>query len=68
MAARSTHLRDTLENWTFTGGRWRIVSLSDARAVVDLCTCTGEPLQRLESDDPAVIAFLRTTHSVFDLN
>jgi hypothetical protein len=67
MIAHSKHLRETLENWTLSGGRWRIVSLSDERAVLDLCTCTGEPMERFESDDPAVIAYLRTTHSVFDL-
>lgn len=62
------HLLENLENWTLSGGRWQIVSLSNERAVVDLCTCTGEPMERLESDDPSVIAYLRTTHSVFDLN
>jgi hypothetical protein len=67
MIAHSKHLREKLENWTLSGGRWRIVSLSDERAVLDLCTCTGEPMERFESDDPAVIAYLRTTHSVFDL-
>jgi hypothetical protein len=67
MIAHSKHLRETLENWTLSGGRWRIVSLSDERAVLDLCTCTGEPMERFESDDPVVIAYLRTTHSVFDL-
>jgi hypothetical protein len=46
-----------------SGGRWRVVSISDQQAVVDLCTCTGEPMERLESDDPAVIAHLRSTHS-----
>jgi hypothetical protein len=61
-------LLERLESWTFSGGRWRIVSISDDRAVVDLCTCTGEPMERLDSDDPSVIAHLRTTRPVFDLN
>jgi hypothetical protein len=68
MAAHSNHLRETLENWTLSGGRWRIVALSDNRAVVDLCTITGEPMKRFESDDLAVIAYLRTMHSVLDVN
>jgi hypothetical protein len=68
MAAHSKDLRKTLENWALAGGRWRIVSLSDERAVVDLCTLTGEPMKRFESDDLAVIAYLRTTHSILDLN
>jgi hypothetical protein len=40
--------------------QWRIVELSRERAVVDLCTCTGEPVERLESEDPAPIGYVRT--------
>jgi len=29
------------------------------KAIVDLCTCNGEPVDRIESDDPELIAFLR---------
>ena len=43
--------------------QWRIVDLSGERAVVDLCTCTGEPVERLESDDPALIGYLRSAPS-----
>jgi hypothetical protein len=68
MTTHPEHLLERVENWTLSGGSWRIVSISSQRAVVDLCTCTGEPMERLESDDPAVIAHLRTTHSVFALN
>jgi hypothetical protein len=35
------------------------VDISRQRAVVDLCTCMGEPVERLESDDPTVIDYLR---------
>jgi hypothetical protein len=62
------HLLENVENWTLSGGSWRIASISKERAVVELCACTGEPMERLESDDPAVIAHLRTTRSVHDLN
>ena len=68
MAIHRQHLLENLENWTLSGGTWRIVSISHERAVVDLCTCTGEPMERLESHDPAAIAYLRTAHSVLDLN
>ncbi len=68
MAIDSRHLFEDLESWALSGGTWRIVSISTERAVVDLCTCTGEPMERLESDDPAVIAHLRTTHSILDVN
>jgi hypothetical protein len=68
MASYRKHLLENLESWTLSGGRWRVVSISDQQAVVDLCTCTGEPMERLESDDPTVIAHLRSTHSIHDLN
>jgi hypothetical protein len=68
MAIHSKQLHETLENWTLSGGYARLVSISGRRAVVDLCTCTGEPMERLESDDPAVIAHLRTTRSLLDPN
>ena len=47
------HLLENVENWTLSGGSWRIASISKERAVVELCACTGEPMERLESDDPA---------------
>lgn len=52
-------LVDTLERWALHGAQWKIVHLSDALAVVDLCTCFGEPVERLESRDQAVIDYLR---------
>ena len=67
MPIHSKHLLENLESWTRAGGCWRVVSISNDRAIVDRCTYNGEPLERLESDDPAVIAYLRTTHSVLDL-
>ena len=54
---------DALERWVLFGAQWRIVDLSGQRAVVDLCTCTGELVERLESDDPALIRYLRSAPS-----
>ena len=51
---------DALERWVRFGAQWRIVDLSGESAVVDLCTCTGELVERLESDDPALIRYLRS--------
>jgi hypothetical protein len=59
------HLLENVENWTLSGGSWRIASISKERAVVELCACTGEAMERLESDDPTVIARLRTMPSSF---
>jgi hypothetical protein len=46
----------------------RVVDISNQHAVVDLCTCTGEPLERLQTEDPAVIGYLRTAHCDLDLS
>jgi len=50
---------ERLERWALFGAQWRVVHLSDALAIVDLCACTGEAVERLESDDPALIRYLR---------
>jgi hypothetical protein len=50
---------ETLTRWEDAGAVWRAVHVSDAHAIVDLCTCTGEPVERLESDDPELIRFIR---------
>ena len=50
---------EVLKRWEDHGAEWRVVALGDDRAIVDLCTCSGEPVERLESDDPALITFLR---------
>jgi hypothetical protein len=57
-----------LERWVLSGAHWRVVDISSEHVVVDLCTCMGEPLERVESDDPAVIGYLRTAHSDLDLD
>jgi hypothetical protein len=50
---------DTLKRWEHHGAAWRTVHLSDAKAIVDLCTCFGEPVERIESEDAELIEFLR---------
>lgn len=54
---------DALERWVLFGAQWRIVDLWGESAVVDLCTCTGELVERLESDDPAVVHYVRSAQS-----
>jgi hypothetical protein len=48
-----------LERWEENGATWRTLELSDERAVVELCTCYGEPVDTLQSEAPEVIAFVR---------
>ncbi len=57
---------DRLEEWVRSGGHWRVVDISTEHVTVDLCACTGEPMQRLGSDDPTVIGYLRTAPSDLD--
>lgn len=48
-----------LEDWELNGATWRPVEVGRDRAVVDLCSCTGELMERVESADSEFIAFVR---------
>lgn len=52
---------ESLERWEFFGAQWRIVTLGENLAIIDRCTCTGEPVERRESADSELIAFLRAS-------
>ena len=56
-----------LKDWAREGAHWRVIRHAERRAVVELQQCTGEPIERLESEDPAVIAYLRGVESDLDL-
>jgi hypothetical protein len=49
-----------LEDWERGGATWHPLELSKERAVVELCTCYGETVDVVESDDPKFIHFVRT--------
>lgn len=48
-----------LQDWEAAGAHWRLLALGDEGAVVELLTCLGEPVDRLESGDAALLAYLR---------
>jgi hypothetical protein len=50
---------ECLERWQLFGAHWCLVEITDARAVVDLCACTGDPVEHAETVDAAVISYLR---------
>jgi hypothetical protein len=50
---------EALERWEENGATWRPLEISDERAVVELCTCYGEPVDTLQSQTPEVIEFVR---------
>jgi hypothetical protein len=57
---------DRLERWALFGAHWRVVELAPDHAVVDMCACTGELVERTESDDAALIAYLRASREDSD--
>jgi hypothetical protein len=48
-----------LEDWELHGAIWRPLEVTDARAVVELCSCSGEPMDVVEGDAPELIEFVR---------
>jgi hypothetical protein len=55
---------DALVRWVAFGAHWRIVYLTDRRATVEFCACTGEPMQQLTSTDQAVVQYLRSAEAI----
>jgi len=49
-----------LEDWVRAGAQWRLAEISRGHAVVELCTCYGEPVDRIETTAPQVIDYVRT--------
>lgn len=58
---------EALEDWVRAGAHWRVLHHGDRRAIVELQQCTGVPVERLESDDPAVLTYLEGLGSDLDL-
>jgi hypothetical protein len=50
---------EELERWEEHGAIWRTLELSDGRAVVELCTCYGEPVDVVQSTRRELIEFVR---------
>jgi hypothetical protein len=50
---------EDLKRWEDHGATWRAVEICDERAVVELCTCYGEPVDLAQSEAPELIAFVR---------
>jgi len=50
---------EELERWREHGAIWRALELSDQRAVVELCTCYGEPVDMVASEARELIEYVR---------
>jgi hypothetical protein len=48
-----------LEDWEESGALWHALEVGDERAVIELCSCTGEAMDRVESDSPELIEYVR---------
>ena len=59
MTTRHSITLADLERWEDHGATWRTLTLTDERAIIELCTCYGEPADTVQSDAPELIAFLR---------
>jgi hypothetical protein len=56
--APSVTIKD-LERWEDGGAIWRPFEVTDRHAVIDLCSCTGEAMERVQSDAEDVIELAR---------
>lgn len=50
---------EELERWVMFGARWRPVRIADELALVDLCQCTDELVERRRATDRGVIDYIR---------
>ena len=48
-----------LKEWELHGASWRALEVTDDHAVIQLCSCFGEPMDRVEGDDPSLIDYVR---------
>ena len=49
-----------LDDWELGGANWHPVEFERGRVVIDMCSCTGERMERVASQDPEVIEYVRT--------
>lgn len=47
-----------LRRWEDHGAAWRAVEIDERFAVVQLCTCFGEPVELVRGEDRDLIAFV----------
>lgn len=55
--------RADLERWEQSGALWRVQFLADDEAVVELCTCYGEPVELVRATDADTLRFLADRRS-----
>jgi hypothetical protein len=48
-----------LKDWELNGANWRAIELDDQHTVIDMRSCTGELMDRVQSEEPEVIDYVR---------
>ena len=48
-----------LERWEESGAGWRALEVEGDRAVIELCTCYGDPVDVLAGSGRALVDFVR---------
>jgi hypothetical protein len=54
--SRAPFSLEDLRRWSAFGGDWRVLDARPDRVTLELCACTGETMERVESDDPELLA------------
>jgi hypothetical protein len=57
---------DILTRWEQSGAIWRVQSISAAGAVVELCTCFGEPVDVVRTSEAEALRYLAARSSSDD--
>ena len=50
---------EDLERWEDNGAMWRPFEVTEGHALIDLCSCTGEAMERVQSEAEDVIELAR---------
>ncbi len=58
-SSRPSLTLEDLQRWEDHGATWRALEISDELAVLELCTCYGEPVDMVQSAAPEVISYVR---------
>jgi hypothetical protein len=48
-----------LERWVEHGAQWRLLECDERHALVELCTCYGEPVDVGRGESPELIAYVQ---------
>ena len=56
---RSAFRLSELEDWELHGATWRAVELGPERILLELCSCSGEPMDLVQSNDRKLIEYVR---------